>query len=87
MRKHSKFAPVEGNCYDGIYKVVKYWPERGQSGFKVWWYLVRRDDSNSAPWTKEGRAIMQRNGYTCIFPDGYMESLSKKEKTWQVLND
>merc|ERR1712098_902880 len=27
-RKHSKYAPEEGNRYDGIYKVVKYWPEK-----------------------------------------------------------
>jgi len=31
-QKYSKFAPEEGNRYDGIYKVVKYWPEKGRSG-------------------------------------------------------
>ena len=42
--KHSKYAPKEGNRYDGIYKVVKYWPETNKSGFIVWKYLLRRDD-------------------------------------------
>lgn len=36
--------------YDGIYKVVKYYPEKGLSGFIVWKYLLRRDDPNPAPW-------------------------------------
>ena len=27
-----------------FFKVVKYWPEKGKSGFIVWRYLLRRDD-------------------------------------------
>ena len=27
-----------------ILQVVKYWPEKGKSGFIVWRYLLRRDD-------------------------------------------
>ena len=42
--KTSEYAPEEGNRYDGIYKVVKYWPEKGKTGFIVWKYLIRRDD-------------------------------------------
>ena len=41
--------------YDGVYKIVKYWPEKGQSGFLVWRYLLRRDDPAPAPWTAAGR--------------------------------
>ena len=44
MAKYSKFAPKLGVRYDGIYKVVKYWPEKAKSGFIVWRYLFRRDD-------------------------------------------
>ncbi len=40
----SEYAPEEGNRYDGIYKVVKYWPHSGQEGLVVWKYLMRRDD-------------------------------------------
>ncbi len=43
-RKSSESAPEEGNRYDGIYKVVKYWPEKNKNGFIVWKYLFRRDD-------------------------------------------
>ncbi len=43
-RKSSEYAPEEGNKYDGIYKVVKYWPEKNKNGFIVWKYLFRRDE-------------------------------------------
>ena len=51
-KKHSDFAPDAGVRYDGIYKVVKYWQAEGQAGFKVWRYLLRRDDPVPAPWTE-----------------------------------
>jgi E3 ubiquitin-protein ligase UHRF1 len=60
--KHSRYAPEVGNRYDGIYKVVKYYPEKGNSGFVVWRYLLRRDDKSPAPWTSEGKELIQRNG-------------------------
>merc|ERR1712020_188353 len=50
--KHSEYAPKVGVHYDGIYKVVKYWPHKGKSGFVVWRFLFRRDDSSDAPWEK-----------------------------------
>merc|ERR1719431_5218 len=79
--KHSKYAPEVGNRYDGIYKVVKYWPEKGKSGFRVWRYLIRRDDPTPAPWTKEGKKIMQEGGYgEVIYPEGYHEAQAEKEK-------
>lgn len=107
--KHSKYAPAEGNRYDGIYKVscpccpqpcspwprppwprpcwprprsqpspapagapephgllqvVKYWPEKGKSGFLVWRYLLRRDDDEPGPWTKEGKDRIKKLGLT-----------------------
>lgn len=92
--KHSKYAPAEGNRYDGIYKVscehlpcphacvpeipvphclpatlsfpqvVKYWPEKGKSGFLVWRYLLRRDDTEPGPWTREGKDRIRQLGLT-----------------------
>merc|ERR1711964_363613 len=56
--KHSKYAPLDGVRYDGIYKVVKYWPQKGKSGFIVWRYLMKRDDEEPAPWTKAGKKRM-----------------------------
>uniref|UniRef100_F1S7K1 E3 ubiquitin-protein ligase UHRF n=1 Tax=Sus scrofa TaxID=9823 RepID=F1S7K1_PIG len=79
-RKHSKYAPVEGNRYDGIYKVVRYWPEKGKSGFLVWRFLLRRDDVEPGPWTKEGKDRIKKLGLTMQYPEGYLEALAKKEK-------
>lgn len=79
-RKHSKYAPEEGNRYDGIYKVVKYWPEKGMSGFLVWRYMLRRDDEESAPWTKEGKERMKKLGLTLQYPEGYLEAVANKER-------
>ncbi|XP_045445065.1 E3 ubiquitin-protein ligase UHRF1 isoform X2 [Pipistrellus kuhlii] len=79
-RKHSKYAPTEGNRYDGIYKVVKYWPEKGKSGFLVWRYLLRRDDDEPGPWTKKGMNRIKQLGLTMQYPEGYIEALAKKEK-------
>ncbi|XP_062593706.1 E3 ubiquitin-protein ligase UHRF1-like [Saccostrea cucullata] len=79
-RKHSDYAPEEGNRYDGIYKVVKYWPEKGKSGFLVWRYLMRRDDPTPAPWTKAGAKRIKELGLEMQYPDGYLESQAKKEE-------
>lgn len=79
-RKHSDYAPEEGNRYDGIYKVVKYWPEKGKSGFLVWRYLMRRDDPTPAPWTKAGGKRIKELGLTMQYPDGYLEAQAKKEE-------
>uniref|UniRef100_A0A671YIM5 E3 ubiquitin-protein ligase UHRF n=1 Tax=Sparus aurata TaxID=8175 RepID=A0A671YIM5_SPAAU len=61
-RRISKYAPEEGNRYDGIYKVVKYWPEIGKCGYLVWRYLLRRDDMEPAPWTPEGVERIKKLG-------------------------
>ncbi|KAF9920093.1 hypothetical protein FBU30_010124 [Linnemannia zychae] len=47
------YAPRAGYRYDGIYKVVKYWPEVGKAGFRIWRYLLRRDDPEPAPWKNQ----------------------------------
>ncbi|KAM9329719.1 E3 ubiquitin-protein ligase UHRF2 [Gastrophryne carolinensis] len=79
-RRISKYAPEDGNRYDGIYKVVKYWPEIGKCGFLVWRYLLRRDDAEPAPWTAEGIERSKKLGLTLQFPEGYLEAMANKEK-------
>ncbi|XP_018419560.1 PREDICTED: E3 ubiquitin-protein ligase UHRF2 [Nanorana parkeri] len=79
-RRISKYAPEDGNRYDGIYKVVKYWPEIGKCGFLVWRYLLRRDDVEPAPWTAEGIERSKKLGLTLQFPEGYLEAMANKEK-------
>uniref|UniRef100_A0AAR2KM13 E3 ubiquitin-protein ligase UHRF n=1 Tax=Pygocentrus nattereri TaxID=42514 RepID=A0AAR2KM13_PYGNA len=63
-RKHSRYCPEDGNRYDGIYKVVKYWPEKGKSGFLVWRYLLKRNDDEPAPWTRDGKERIKKLGLT-----------------------
>ncbi|XP_032873854.1 E3 ubiquitin-protein ligase UHRF2 isoform X2 [Amblyraja radiata] len=82
-RKVSKYAPEEGNRYDGIYKVVKYWPEIGKSGFLVWRYLLRRDDVEPAPWTPEGKDRTKKLALKIQYPEGYLEAMANKEKKGQ----
>ncbi|XP_064113052.1 E3 ubiquitin-protein ligase UHRF1-like [Macrobrachium nipponense] len=86
-RKHSKYAPEEGNRYDGIYKIVKYWQSTGKSGFKVWRYLLQRDDPTPAPWTKEGKKRIAELGLEMQYPEGYLEAQKEKEEAKQRLSE
>ncbi|XP_058473165.1 E3 ubiquitin-protein ligase UHRF2-like [Solea solea] len=79
-RRISKYAPEEGNRYDGIYKVVKYWPEIGKCGYLVWRYLLRRDDVEPAPWTPEGQERIHKLGLTVQYPPGYLAAMANKTK-------
>lgn len=59
--------------YDGLYKVVKYYPETGISGFTVWRFVLRRDDPIPAPWTAQGKKRIAQLGLqlivSCTFHD------------------
>ncbi|XP_013871455.1 E3 ubiquitin-protein ligase UHRF2 isoform X2 [Austrofundulus limnaeus] len=79
-KRISKYAPEEGNRYDGIYKVVKYWPEIGKCGYLVWRYLLRRDDLEPAPWTPEGLERIQKLGLSVQYPPGYLAAMANKTK-------
>lgn len=78
LGQHSRYAPTEGNRYDGIYKIVKYWPEVGRSGYRIWRYMLRRDDPTPAPWTEEGRKRIAKLGLTTLYPENYREAQEKK---------
>lgn len=43
---------------------MKYWPEKGKSGFLVWRYLLKRNDDEAAPWTKDGKERIKKLGLT-----------------------
>ncbi|KAG7488027.1 hypothetical protein MATL_G00030690 [Megalops atlanticus] len=86
-RKHSKYCPEDGNRYDGIYKVVKYWPEQGKSGFLVWRYLLKRNDDEPAPWTRDGKERIKKLGLTMQYPEGYLEAVAAKEKEKENKNE
>ncbi|KAK0464751.1 PUA-like domain-containing protein [Desarmillaria tabescens] len=38
-QNNSRYAPSEGYRYDGLYKVIKAWRQRGQTGFKTCRFL------------------------------------------------
>ncbi|XP_017576228.1 E3 ubiquitin-protein ligase UHRF1 isoform X1 [Pygocentrus nattereri] len=86
-RKHSRYCPEDGNRYDGIYKVVKYWPEKGKSGFLVWRYLLKRNDDEPAPWTRDGKERIKKLGLTMQYPEGYLEAVAAKEKEKENKNE
>ncbi|BES92250.1 YDG_SRA [Nesidiocoris tenuis] len=77
LRKQSQFAPAEGLRYDGVYKVVKYYQAKGESGFLEWRYLMRRDDESPAPWTKAGKARIEALGLS--MPPPKDENDNRKE--------
>lgn len=56
---------------------MKYYPDKGESGFRVWKYLLRRDDPDPAPWTALGEARMAKLGLKLMYPDGYVEANMK----------
>jgi len=59
--------------------VVKYWPEKGKSGFRVCRYLISRDDPAPAPWTKEGKKRMEDGDYVeVVYPEAQAEMLKEK---------
>jgi len=59
--------------------VVKYWPEKGKSGFRVCRYLISRDDPAPAPWTTEGKKRMKDSDYVeVVYPEAQAEMLKEK---------
>lgn len=41
-RHRSKYSPVTGFRYDGLYRVDSYWSEAGRSGFLIWRFRIER---------------------------------------------
>lgn len=56
---------------------MKYYSDTGKSGFRVWRYVLRRDDPAPAPWTKEGKERIVSLGLKLLYPDGYLEAMKK----------
>ena len=60
---------------------MKYWPEKGQAGFIVWRFLLRRDDPTPPPWTEEGQRRIEEGGWGELkVPENYYENLAEKLK-------
>ncbi|KAI5807441.1 hypothetical protein DFH27DRAFT_599204 [Peziza echinospora] len=73
----SIYAPEKGFRYDGLYKLVRYWPEKGSDGYIVYRYEFRRDDPTPAPWTEEGKRRIEELGLEMIYPDNYQPKPEK----------
>ena len=54
--------------------MVKYWPEKGQSGFLVWRYMMQRDDPSAAPWTPAGQKRSKELGLAMQVGAGFILS-------------
>ena len=85
FKKHSKYAPDEGVRYDGIYKVVKYYPQKGESGFLVWKFVLRRDDPSLAPWEKSAKKF-KCEMYVPNKPEN-VEGLDVKKETLEKIEN
>jgi putative restriction endonuclease len=49
----SPFAPPSGFRYDGLYYVEDAFHVIGKSGFKIWRFKLRRQDTSPPPWDPE----------------------------------
>ncbi|OLL25756.1 E3 ubiquitin-protein ligase UHRF1 [Neolecta irregularis DAH-3] len=79
-KHHPKFAPDQGCRYDGIYRLKRYWPEKGSTGFIVWRYEFFRDDKAPAPWTVAGKKLIAELGLEMVVPDNYNPTTDKQTK-------
>ena len=66
---------------------MKYWPEKGKSGFLVWRYLLKRDDDEPAPWTRDGKDRIKKLGLTMQVDLDKIHFIiyfsSSRDKIWQ----
>lgn len=84
VRGHESKSSYCGRVYtyDGLYKVVKYWAEKGVSGFTVYKYKLRRVDGQSVLTTnqvqftraKAPQSISELRGLVCEDISGGQEN-------------
>jgi putative restriction endonuclease len=58
--RHSSFAPPAGYRYDGLFRVERYWQERGRDGFLVCRYRLVADRTMDLPAPTEVGAPAKR---------------------------
>ncbi|CAO3668868.1 hypothetical protein G6F70_001274 [Rhizopus microsporus] len=69
-RPPNEFEPEQGFRYDGIYKVVKYWPTILPNPDRVVWkFMLRRDDDELAPWLSKAEEEYKKKGLRMIHED------------------
>ncbi|RPB18695.1 hypothetical protein L211DRAFT_853874 [Terfezia boudieri ATCC MYA-4762] len=78
--RHSKYAPTEGFRCDSIYKLLRYWPEKGKDGFVTYKYQFRTDDPAPAPWTEEAEARVEELSLRMVCSEGKQEDNEEEEE-------
>ncbi|KAI9255566.1 PUA-like domain-containing protein [Sporodiniella umbellata] len=69
-KKVYDFEPEHGVRYDGLYKVVSYWPIQCKSLHQtIWKFKLRRDDDELAPWLEQSRKLNLPKGLRMIYED------------------
>ena len=64
---HPFYAPKRGIRYDGLYKLVKYWPyTEPTTGKIIWKFLFKRDDQELPPWMSQAILGMKQRGTRLI---------------------
>lgn len=48
---------------------MKYYPEYNDDGFRLWRYVLRRDDPLPPPWTPEGKKRIAELGLQIQYPE------------------
>ena len=66
--------------------MVKYFKVKGHSGFNVWRYVLRRDDTAPTPWTPQGWKVAKEKDYICVYSENYVPPASKVKggKKWKA---
>ncbi|KAF8449574.1 hypothetical protein BGX38DRAFT_1142619 [Terfezia claveryi] len=89
--RHSKYAPTEDFRYDGIYTLVRYWPEKGKGGFVTYKYQPQDGRSGSSTMSRRGGSEVEELNMRMVYREGKQEddeggeeqekkSFSKKRK-------
>jgi hypothetical protein len=63
-REPSGFGPPAGFRYDGLYRVGRYWSDVGRSHFKIWRFLLIREDPTPPPLLDWSRGGIRSLGYS-----------------------
>jgi len=74
--------PAEGYRYDGLYRVERWWPDPGKSGYRVYRYLLVRSDAELLPPFVPGPAPRTRTTGERIVRDTLRARRVKKWHDW-----
>ena len=74
--------PTDGYRYDGLYMVKRWWPAKGESGFRIYRYRLERADAERLPLLTNGPAPRATTTGERIVRDTSRAGLVKKWHDW-----